>query len=402
MASDHSGHPEPEPQATQPNAPAASAQASLWNRILNALQRLRARLITGVGNLSRVLHHLSQGWREERHVSATDLRAAFAHLRFGWLCLILLVLLLVGYGASSYYTVQPGERAVVRRFGQILPQWASEGLRYRLPWPIETATTVNLAEVHRVAIGLSQPAQRRGRQQPIPELEVLSGDVNMIDFEVITHSQIRDPAAYLFNINASPDHLVRDTVRAVVTQLSGATGVDALLTTERQTMQQSVRQEAQALLDRYGTGIDVVSVHIQKAYPSNEVADAFRDVASAMEDKTRAINEAEAYRNSILPEAKGQASLLLAEAKSYAAEHIDQAAGAAAAFNAMLTQYLHNSRLYGEHVTRWRLYLEQMEKSLPRLQLYMVQRGEQVNLRLLNGVRVMPPLPLSPNNDKPE
>jgi membrane protease subunit HflK len=68
----------------------------------------------------------------------------------------------------------------------------------------------------------------------------------------------------------------------------------------------------------------------------------------------------------------------------------------------MLTQYRHHSRLYGEHVTRWRLYLEQMEKSLPRLQLYVVQRGEQINLRLLNGVRVIPPLPLSPNNDKPE
>jgi membrane protease subunit HflK len=209
-----------------------------------------------------------------------------------------------------------------------------------------------------------------------------------VDYEVIVQYQIREPAAYLFNVNYPPYQLVRDAVRAAVTRLSGSTGVDDILTTERQAFQNAIRGEVQDLLEEYDSGLAVVSISLQKAYPPDEVADAFRDVSSAREDKDRAINEAEGYRNSIIPEARGGANRILAEAAGYATVQVDQATGAAQSFNAILAQYRTNSRIYGEDVTRFRLYLETMEEVLPRVQVYVMQQGERVNLRLLNGTRL--------------
>jgi membrane protease subunit HflK len=125
------------------------------------------------------------------------------------------------------------------------------------------------------------------------------------------------------------------------------------------------------------------------------VAAAFRDVSSAREDKDRAINEAEGYRNSIIPEARGQAQQILAQAGGEAQAQTDRAAGAAQSFDAILTQYRINSNIYGQDVTRFRLYLETMEKVLPRVQTYVVKPGERINLRLLNGTRLttFPPAP---------
>ena len=149
-----------------------------------------------------------------------------------------------------------------------------------------------------------------------------------------------------------------------------------------------MRQEVQARLDQYNSGLVVVSVNFQKAYPPDDVADAFRDVSSAREDKDRAINEAEGYRNSVIPEARGQAQQTLAEATSFAQVQRDQATGAAQSFEAILAQYSTNSKIYGEDVTRFRLYLESMEQVLPRVQTYVVKPGERVSLRLLNGTQV--------------
>jgi hypothetical protein len=131
-------------------------------------------------------------------------------------------------------------------------------------------------------------------------------------------------------------------------------------------------------------GLGVVAYLLSGLYTvqPSEVADAFRDVASARED------EAEGYRNSVLPEARGRANRTLAEATSDATVQVDQATGAAQAFNAILAQYRADNQIYGEDVTRFRLYMEQMEKVLSRVQTYVVQRGERVNLRLLNGRRI--------------
>lgn len=358
--------------------------------------KLGATLTTAARLIGRGWQAVRQGVQGDGYSPLEDVRAAFGHLNFRRISLAVLVLVGIAYLLSGLYTVQPGEVAVVRRFGKVVAPKVTEGLHYRLPWPMEEETIVNVSTVRRESVGLTEPEPEHPLHLERPgKLQVLSGDTNIVDYEVIVQYQIRDPAAYLFNLNYPPYQLIRDAVRAAVTRLSGSTGIDAILTTERQTLQSAVRQEVQTLLDSYASGLAVVSVNLQKAYPPDTVADAFRDVSSAREDKARTINEAEAYRNSVIPEARGQASRILAEAKSEARAQVDQATGAAQAFNAILAQYRTNSQIYGEEVTRFRLYLETMEQILPRVQTYLVQRGERINIRLLNGNRIatFPPTP---------
>lgn len=329
-----------------------------------------------------------QGLQGEGYSPVDDVRAAFDHLNPRRIILALVGLALVAYLLSGIYTVRPGEVAVVQRFGRVVAPRVTEGLNYRLPWPIDEETIVDISQVRREGVGLIETEPEHAHLEDIQKLQVLSGDTNIVDYEVIVQYQIGDPVAYLFNVDYPPYQLVREAVRAAVTQISGSSGVDNILTSERQAMQNQVRQEVQVRLDQYNSGLVVVGVNFQKAYPPDEVADAFRDVSSAREDKDRAINEAEGYRNSVIPEARGQAQQTLAEAASFAQVQRDQATGAAQSFEAILAQYSTNSKIYGEDVTRFRLYLESMEQVLPRVQTYVVKPGERVSLRLLNGTQV--------------
>lgn len=381
-----------EQQDLQP-IPDADESTNAWRQRGQTVRPVLLAVARLLGRSWRLAGAVLQG---DGYSPADDIRAAFAHLHPRRILLALLGLGVLAYLLSGIYTVKPGEAAVVRRFGQVVAPFVTEGLHYRLPWPIEREDIVAVGEVRREIVGplASEPEHPLHLEGP-GKLQVLSGDTNIVDYEVIVQYQVRDPVAYLFNL-AYPDYqLVRDAVRAAVTRLSGSTGVDDILTTERQTLQNEVRQEVQTLLDGYDSGLAVISVNLQKAYPPDEVADAFRDVSSAREDKSRFINEAEAYRNSILPEARGQAAGLLAEAESFTQAQIDQATGAAEGFDAILVEYRKNSEIYGADVTRFRLYLETMETILPRVKSYVVQRGERVNLRLLNGspVAPFPPLP---------
>ena len=230
-----------------------------------------------------------------------DFRAAFRDVpwrRLGWIAFLLLVL---GYAGSGVYVVNPGQVAVVRRFGAIVDSRVTEGLHYRLPWPIDRADLVSVSEVRRVSIGV---ASSEGEDLV---LEALTGDTNIIDFEVIVQYQVSDPVAYLFNGNYAESALVGDVARKAITGVAARTAVDDILTTERPALQSLIRSELQASLDAYGSGLTVIDVNLQRVFPAAQVADAFTDVASAKEDKANAINKAQGYANSLIPEARGQA-----------------------------------------------------------------------------------------------
>lgn len=346
-----------------------------------------ARVFVGAWRLlERAWRSIPRGPRGDRGEFLDDIRAAFGKLDPRRLGPAGAGLALLAYLLSGIYTVRPGEAAVVQRFGRVIAPGVTEGLHYRLPWPLEQETIVNISAVRRESVGLAQAEPDHPLHLEGPgKLQVLSGDTNIVDYEAIVQYRIGDPAAYLFNIDYPSYQLVRDAVRAAVTRLSVVTGVDAILTTERQSLQNAIREEVQRVVDGNRAGLIIVSINLQKAYPPGEVAEAFRDVASAREDRAKVINEAEGYRNSVVPEARGQATRVLAEARSYARAQVDQAVGGAQAFGSILAQYRVNSRIYGADVTRFRLYIEAMEKILPRVQIYVVKPGERVNLRLLNG-----------------
>lgn len=392
---DSSPDPEPARQA-QPGLAGSEAQPDVTPPSRPQQSSLRTSLIALARLLGRGWHLAREELQDDGYSPLEDVCAAFAHLNPRRILLVLAGLALIAYLLSGIYTVQPGEAAVVRRFGRVVAPLVTEGLHYRLPWPIEQEDVVNMAEVRRESVGLTEAEPEHPLHLEDPgKLQVLSGDTNIVDYEVIVQYQVRNPAAYLFNLNYPSYQVVRDAVRAAVTRVSGSAGVDEILTSERQSLQNALRQTVQTLLDQYNSGLAVISISLQKAYPPDEVADTFRDVSSAREDKARTINEAEAYRNSVIPEARGQAVRVGTEGAGYALTQVNQATGADQSFNAILQEYQTNSQIYGEAVTRFRLYLETMERVLPRVKTYVVQPGERINLRLLDGgpLSTFPPVP---------
>ena len=367
------------------------------NNIKQLLAQVTKRVLVVIGLFIRLVQIATKKIRSaDGSSSMTDIRLAFKHVNARYVSGNIVKIIIAIYFLSGIYIVKSGEAAVITRFGKVINPKVTEGLHYRLPWPIDKETIVNVSEVRRESVGLSSPEPEHPKHMEQPgKLQVLSGDTNIIDYEVIVQYQVRDPADYLFNIDYAAYQTVRDAVRAAVTKISAETAVDNILTSERQSVLNRLQKETQTLLDSYNSGLAVVSVNFQKAYPPDEVADAFRDVSSAREDKSKTMNEAEGYKNSIIPEARGQAQKLITEASSSAQAQINEASGSAVAFTGILAEYKTNSSIYGEQVTRFRLYLERMEKIFPRVIAYIVKPGERVNLKLLEGnetkVNVFPP-----------
>lgn len=255
------------------------------------------------------------------------------------------------YLLSGVYTIQPGQVGVVRRFGAVRAAAVPPGLHYRLPWPIE--------EVTRVPLGAVQRAEA-------PASLMLTGDENLVDVAATVHYRVRDPLEYLVNVVQTAD-LVTYAAEAALRQTVGLRPVDALLTVDRAAIQEETRRQLQARLDASRAGLTVLAVQVTDASPPKDVASAFLDVASAREDRATYINEAVAYRNEIIPKARGEAEKQLREAEGFKAEKISNATGEASRFASRLAEYKK-----APQVTRTRLYLEEIERVLPRVQKFLL------------------------------
>jgi membrane protease subunit HflK len=251
-------------------------------------------------------------------------------------------LLVAIYLGSGFYSVQPGESAVVRRFGKVIEQ-AQPGLHYRWPTPIERVDVVAVDRVRRVE---TVPAQ------------MLTGDENLISIRASVHYSVTDPAAFVLNV-AEPERLVTQAGIAALRQVIAQEAVDALLTVDKTAIQQRTAAAAQAALSRNRSGVRIVGVQLLESAPPLEVAQAFRDVASAREDRNTFANEAVAYRNEVLPVARGDADRIRQAAIAYAAEKRALALGEGASFVARQKAYAG-----APEITRQRLYLEAVEGSL--------------------------------------
>ncbi len=315
-----------------------------------------------------------------------DLRKAFGHLRPRRIAALTMLALLALYLASGVYMVNPGEEAVERLFGRVIKEGITEGLHYRLPWPFQQVDKVNVAEIRREGIGMLLPEHRGVHSSP-GKIQILTGDENIVDVQMVIQYRINDPAKYLFRVDSRPYRIINQVVRYAVTRIGSNMLVDDILTIAKEPIQRMVQAETQRLLDAYKTGLSVVTVNLNKMYPPEEVAGAFRDVASAREDKSRTINQAEGYRNSLIPPAKGQAERTLREAEGYEAEVINRAQGETQRFLQMLAEYRKTGGSASSDVTRERLYLETMEKILKKVKIYILDsntRGK-VNLRFLEN-----------------
>jgi membrane protease subunit HflK len=163
--------------------------------------------------------------------------------------------------------------------------------------------------------------------------------------------------------------------------------VDEILTIGKERLQGLIRSKTQKTLDKYESGLELVGINLNKVYPPEEVAEAFRDVSNARQDKEKTINNALGYRNTIIPQARGDAEKTLRQGEAYKIDVINRSRGDAAKFDKMLVEYEKNKKIYSADVTRLRLYLETMEKVMGRVKKYLVntRNGGKVNLRLFQG-----------------
>ena len=278
---------------------------------------------------------------------------------------------------TGVYMVGPDEVGVVRTFGEYT-RVAQSGLNYHFPYPIEQVNTPAVTEVKRIEIGFR--TLRNGQYRSVEkESLMLTGDENIVDAEMIVQYKIKDPVAYLFNIMA-PELTVRAAAEASLRTVVGRNKIDETLTTGKFKIQEETKSQLQAILDKYESGIHVVAVQLQDVSPPKEVIGAFKDVASAKEDKNRMINQAEGYRNDLLPKARGEAEAMIRDAEGFREARIKRSEGDAEKFTTILKEYRK-----AKNITRKRLYLETMEKVLPGIEKIIVPDKDSGNiLNLLN------------------
>lgn len=263
---------------------------------------------------------------------------------------VLLVALIIAglWMSSGIFTVAPEEQGVVMRFGEYV-RAVDPGLRYHLPYPVEKVLKIPVLTVRRVEIG------DRGTQNVDDESLMLTGDENIIDVSFVVQWQVSDAEKFAFNIR-NPDTTVKAAAESAMREVIGQTAIASALSEGRQEVAASARDLLQSTLDEYEAGIVVTELLLQRADPPQAVIDDYRDVQRARADQERLINEAQAYRNSIVPQSRGQASQIRNEAQAYKEQVVARAEGAASRFGAVYEQYRQ-----AKDVTRQRIYLETME-----------------------------------------
>ncbi len=278
---------------------------------------------------------------------------------------------------TGVYMVGPDEVGVVRTFGEYT-RVAQSGLNYHFPYPIESVNTPKVTEVKRIEIGFR--TLRNGQYRTVEkESLMLTGDENIVDAEMIVQYKIKDPVSYLFNI-VGPELTVREASEASLRTVVGRNKIDETLTTGKFTIQEETKTQLQAILDKYESGIHVVAVQLQDVSPPKEVIGAFKDVASAKEDKNRMVNQAEGYRNDIIPKARGEAEAMIRDAEGFKESRIKRAEGDATKFTTILKEYRK-----AKSITQKRLFLETMEKVLPDIDKVVIPDKDSGNmLNLLN------------------
>ena len=306
--------------------------------------------------------------------------------------LIVLVALLV-WGASGFFRVEPDELGAVLRFGKYTRD-AQPGLNYHLPYPIETVLTPKVTRVNRIDIGmrLIEDPRRGGSQQirDIPEESLmLTGDENIVDVDVSVFWQVKVGGAkdYLFNIQ-NPEGTVKAVAESAMREVVGRSDIQPILTGARQSIETSVHELMQKVLDTYQAGVQVTQVQMQKVDPPAQVIESFREVQAARADLVRLQNEAETYANQKVPDARGQASKILQDAEAYKSQTVAEATGQASRFGKVYEEYKK-----APQVTRQRIYLETMERVFGGTDKIILDSGSSTQGG--NNSGVVPILPLN-------
>ncbi|MCV6823844.1 MULTISPECIES: FtsH protease activity modulator HflK [Halocynthiibacter] len=275
------------------------------------------------------------------------------------------------WALASFYSVKPEEKSVEFMFGKY-HQTGEPGLNFA-PWPIVKAEIVQVTREQIEDIGVGG----RGGDAGL----MLTGDENIVDIDFQVVWNVRDPAAFLFNLR-DPQLTIRAVSESAMREIIAQSSLAPILNRDRGAISQRLEDLIQSTLDSYNSGVNIVRVNFDKAEPPQEVIAAFRDVQAAEQDRDRLQKEADAYSNRVLAEARGDSAQILEEAEGYRAEVVNQAEGEASRFSAVLEEYQK-----APEVTRKRLFLETMERIYGRVDKVIIENEV--------GDGVVPYLPLN-------
>jgi membrane protease subunit HflK len=312
--------------------------------------------------------------------------------------IFLLLLVVVVWFGSGFYRVQPDEQGVVMRFGAYA-YWTPPGLHWHLPWPVESVELPTVTRINRTEIGYRsapggnvETGQDSFGRDVLAESLMLTGDENIIDIGVAIFWRINDASAFLFN-TANPEGLVRGVAESSMREVIGHSPIQPALGPLRGHIESDVLKQTQAILDRYKAGVEVIQVQLQKVDPPAAVIESFRDVQRANTDAERMRNEAESYRNDIVPRARGDAARIVAEGQGAKAASVAQANGQAQRFESVLNAYQ-----AAKDVTLRRMYLDTMRELLAHSQPLIIDDRLKglVPFLPLNVPPPTPPVPQAP------
>lgn len=293
------------------------------------------------------------------------------------------IVLVAGWLATGFYRVEPANVGVVLRFGE-MERITYPGLNWHMPYPVESVIQTNVLQVNQLTVGFRDGNEARRDRTMLDESLMLTSDQNILDVRFTVQWRIADAAKFLFNV-ASPEITVKSVAEAAMRETIGLTPMQPIFQ-NRNAVETRVKAAMQSLLDFYEAGITVDQVQFRAVEPPQQVIDAFRDVQRAIQDRQRAQNEAESYRNDIVPRARGEAQRLGQEAEGYRQQIVARAKGDVAGYQALLEAYR-----TAPDVTRQRLYLEMMESVLRGNQKVIIDQ----NGGGANGSGVVPVLPLN-------
>src|SRR5882762_11687476 len=289
---------------------------------------------------------------------------------------------------TGFFRVQPNQQAIQLVFGKPYGKPVEPGLHYNLPGPIGNVVVVNVQDQRRVVIGSRSGQDRttttpytRSQRPTSSENLMLTGDENIVDIEFAVLWQIKDVFKYAFDVR-NPEDNVRAGAEAAMREVIGKSNLQYAQTEGRSRIEQDTKDLLQKILDDYGLGVRISQVQLLRIDPPQEVIAAFRDVQAARADKEKSINEANTYRNQMLPRAKGEAESIIQRGEAYKAEIIARASGDAQRFDQVYTQWAK-----AKDITTERRYLDTMEEVLRSVNKVLIDKNAQ-------GSGVLPYLPL--------
>ena len=274
----------------------------------------------------------------------------------------ILVLAVALWFATGVFIIDPEEQGVIKRFG-VITDVVGPGPHYHMPLPIETVQIAPVTEVRRLEIGFrtvqtGPPAKYR---RVLKESLMLTGDENIIDVQFIVQYRISDLENYFYSLT-NPDETVKSAAESAMREVVGDTTVTKALTVGKGIIEDVTAQLLQQTMNSYKGGIKIENVKLQDVHPPDAVKEAFKDVVSAREDREKMINDAEGYRNNLVPKARGEAAQMINNAKAYAKEKVLVATGESERFNMVYEEYKK-----AKDITRERILLETMASILPKV-----------------------------------